>query len=159
MNETIASIIREKREMAAEIRAHLSIVPARREEQLLEADSLDREADRLEAARHTSGNAAAIREALEALVAYWDWGGYDAMRESRLKDMARAALSAPARQCDVGTAEEQDARFGEFCVIRRTGSCAGCSGSVGSFTVANGIRECALVWAQMPYKVQEGGAK
>ena len=214
MNEIIEDIIREKREMAAEIRAHLSDVPARREDQLLEADSLDREADRLEAAvdrerrqyerlhgcfwdksavqciirrmrdsrddlaraypetakeldyfanelirarcDRTPGNAAAIREALEALVAYWDWGGYDAMRESRLKDMARAALSAPARQCDVGTAEEQDARFGEFCVMRRTGSCAGCSGSVGSFTVANGIRECALVWAQMPYTAEEG---
>ena len=48
--ETVADIIREKREMAAEIRAHLSNVPARREDQLLEADSLDREADRLEAA-------------------------------------------------------------------------------------------------------------
>lgn len=51
--------------------------------------------------------AAAMREALSKLIAYWDWNGYDAMRESRLKDMARAALSAPPRNCDrFRTAEE-----------------------------------------------------
>ena len=49
-----------------------------------------------------------MREALEALIAYWDWNGFDAMRESRLKDMARAALSAPPRNCDTGTPEEQE---------------------------------------------------
>lgn len=50
VSETVADIIREKRGMAAEIRAHLSNVPARREDQLLDADSLDREAYRIEAA-------------------------------------------------------------------------------------------------------------
>lgn len=48
--ETLADIVREKRSMAAEIRANLSNVPVRRDDQLLEADSLDREADRIEAA-------------------------------------------------------------------------------------------------------------
>ena len=242
--ETIADIIREKREMAAEIRAHLSIVPARREDQLLEADSLDREADRLEAAwkrdedhavehatRHAEavardncrdcvhnprgknfeggnaaamcdivtalanvilpprgkadedgwlawvramqakaraaladattknssavGNAAAVREALEALVAYWDWNGYDAMRESRLKDMARSALAKPARNCDVGTAEDQSDRFADFC-----DSHSGCSQcpvkSLWNF--ANGHKpSCGVLWAQMPYAAEEGG--
>ena len=63
----------------------------------------------------------------------------------------------PRRNCDVGTAEEQDERFHRFCVMQRKGSCAGCPDPVGGRTVANGIRECALVWAQMPYT--EGGAK
>ena len=48
--ETIADIVRKKRSMAAEIRANLSNVPVRRDDQLLEADSLDREADRIETA-------------------------------------------------------------------------------------------------------------
>ena len=72
-----------------------------------------------------------------------------------MRGVIEEALSAPARNCDVGTPEEQDARFGEFCVTRRTGSCAGCPDPVGGFTVANGIRECALVWAQMPYEANE----
>lgn len=74
-----------------------------------------------------------------------------------MRGVIEDALSAPARNCDVGTADEQDARFGEFCVMRRTGSgsCAGCPDPVGGFTVANGIRECALVWAQMPYEANE----
>ena len=68
--------------------------------------------------------------------------------------MLRAALDLPRRQCDVGTADEQDARFSRFCVEKRSGSCSGCPDAVGGFTVANGIRECALVWAQMPYTAE-----
>jgi len=82
-NETLADIVAEKRELAARIRASLSQVPARREDELLEAESLEREADRIEAAwkrekaeaeaaalsaggiveasRHKPGNAAAKR--------------------------------------------------------------------------------------------------
>lgn len=60
--EALADIVREKRSMAAEIRANLSNVPVRRDDQLLEADSLDREADRIEAAWK--------RERAEALV-FW----------------------------------------------------------------------------------------
>lgn len=69
---------------------------------------------------------------------------------------AKAALAEPVKNCEVGTAEEQDERFHRFCVMQRKGSCAGCPDPVGGHTVANGIRECALVWAQTPY---EGGAK
>ena len=60
-----------------------------------------------------TGNAAAMREALEALVEYWDWGGYDAMRINRLQDEARAALAAPARNCDVPYIDEV-ARYSAF---------------------------------------------
>lgn len=34
-----------------------------------------------------------IHSALKALVEYWDWGGYDAMRETRLKEICRGALA------------------------------------------------------------------
>lgn len=71
--------------------------------------------DALNDERTSDGDVAAMREALSKLIAYWDWNGYDAMRESRLKDMARAALAAPPRNCDVGTAFEQENRFIEFC--------------------------------------------
>jgi hypothetical protein len=52
-----------------------------------------------------------------------------------------AALSAPARQCDVGTADEQCERY------KATGE------TYHTLTLAN-----ALAWAQTPY-VEEGGAK
>ena len=84
-----------------------------------------------------------------------EWIPYDDWEEC--DDVISHALSAPARQCDVGTADEQDARFSRFCVEKRSGSCSGCPDAVGGFTVANGIRECALVWAQTPY-AEEGGA-
>lgn len=74
-----------------------------------------------------------------------------------IRDKARAALAEPARNCDVGTAREQDERFHRFCKCHHTGSCAGCHNPVGDYAVANGIRECALVWAQLPY--EEGGEK
>jgi hypothetical protein len=76
---------------------------------------------------------------------------------NQIEGWSKAALAAPPRNCDVGTAKEQDERFHRFCKCHRTGSCAGCHNPVKDYTVANGVRECALVWAQMPY--EEGGAK
>lgn len=62
------------------------------------------------------------------------------------------------RNCDVGTAEEQCARWRKFCDshserISDTSfvcncPCKGC-----------GIGECELAWAQMPYEAQEGAGK
>ena len=122
-------------------------------------------AGRIEAAhKRERGNAAKLREALKRA-----WLFVSATRESfafvregridrdKLCEDIDAALSAPPRNCDVGTAQEQDERFHRFCVKHHTGSCAGCHNPVGDYTVANGVRECALVWAQMPY--EEGGAK
>ena len=116
-------------------------------------------AGRLEAAhKRERGNFAELREALKAISGLCDrliptWDG----AIGRIKDIAEAALAAPPRNCDVGTVQEQDERFHRFCVKHHTGSCAGCHNPVGDYTVANGVRECALVWAQMPY--EEGGAK
>ena len=52
-------------------------------------------------------------------------------------------LALPLRQCDVGTAEEQDARFRQSA-----------DAPYHTLTLAN-----ALAWAQTPYEAQEGGAE
>ena len=101
------------------------------------------------------GNAEAMREALEALIAYWDWNGFDAMRESRLKDMARAALAVPRRNCDVGTEKEQAERQKAYCrkhyqPDQLGGNCHKCP-----LKYRRGW-SCQLAWAQMPYEAQEG---
>ena len=67
--------------------------------------------------------------------------------------MANHALSAPPRQCDVGTPYEQANRMRQFCAEqKRDGmrSCAYCP-IAKPFTL-----DCALIWAQMPY-AEEGG--
>ena len=78
---------------------------------------------------------------------------WDEFNES--KKMLRAALSAPARQCDVGTAEEQTSRFNAFCMEHHCESDAArckCKSETGR-------ARCELAWAQMPYEAEEGGAK
>ncbi|MBO6031967.1 MAG: hypothetical protein J6Q22_11040 [Prevotella sp.] len=72
-------------------------------------------------------------------------------------DNAKAALSAPPRQCDVGTEEEQAERQKAYCRKHFTpdklgGNCRKCP-----------LRNrrgwsCQLAWAQMPY-AEEGVAK
>ena len=67
-------------------------------------------------------------------------------------DKAKAALAEPIRNCDVGTAEEQYARVRAFCKRHKVGlRCVDCP--------VNGMlpKNCALIWAQMPY--EEGGAE
>lgn len=63
---------------------------------------------------------------------------------------ARAALAAPMRNCDVGTAEEQENRFRRYCNSRGT-FCGDCP------LYKNRRGECRFAWAQMPY--EEGGKK
>ena len=62
------------------------------------------------------------------------------------------ALALPLRQCDVGTAEEQAERFISYCAHEecKRDRCQ-------LFAKACFIDSCALAWAQMPYKAQEGG--
>lgn len=61
------------------------------------------------------------------------------------------ALSAPPRNCDVGTAEEQHARFYSFCdKIEECKECPLWRGGGLTF-------KCCAHWEQMPY--EEGGAK
>ena len=66
------------------------------------------------------------------------------------KKEVEQALALPLRQCDVGTAEEQDDRFFEFCCNK--GQCKECE-----IYKRDDRRICRLRWAQMPY--EEGGAE
>lgn len=117
-----------------------------------------------------TGNVTAMRSALEAMLdeccnlcdvpnqmsesghtCSWRnrWSGC----QSKAIDKARAALAAPVRNCDVGTAEEQSARMAEFCRAQYEKSdgvllCSGCRFH---------DRDCQFAWAQMPY--EEGGAE
>ena len=63
-------------------------------------------------------------------------------------DIARAALAEPVKNCEVGTAKEQAARFFALCDSNKCSSCP-----------CRFIKktDCALIWAQMPY--EEGGDK
>ena len=68
---------------------------------------------------------------------------------------AKAALAAPRRNCDVGTAEEQTRRMeAEYCYVQK--SCYE-SPSGRECPLHKAEVDCRLIWAQMPYK--EGGAK
>lgn len=63
-----------------------------------------------------------------------------------------AALSAPQRNCDVGTAEEQSARFDAHC--RKHMGCLTCQLRENDGGVP---KHCEFAWAQLPY--EEGGEK
>lgn len=118
---------------------------------------------------HAIGNAAAMREALEYMLdfdatddAAMDDGLTDAERIMEYADhiaecqkKARAALSAPPRQCDVGTAEDQCERWMAFCG-RYDDDCTGCpcdDANCASYT------KCFARWAQTPYEAEEGAGK
>lgn len=61
------------------------------------------------------------------------------------------ALSAPARNCDVGTWQQQEKRFESFCNRFRHDYCRGCS--LGEeFFENHEIGECRLAWAQRKYE-------
>lgn len=108
------------------------------------------------------GNAAAMREALEACVSDYETSGIDETTEKWHEEHfgeedqslvawrnAKAALSEPPRNCDVGTAKEQTGRFLKFCDIHD------CESDCPLFKA----NSCELAWAQMPYEAEEGGAK
>lgn len=109
-------------------------------------------------------NAAAMREALNQLR---DWALLDinenAIRSDEpnykklvdgIVEITNAALAAPARNCDVGTADEQTKRF--LCVCRDTqhfDDVRECPLFVG--TNCNPL-DCLARWAQMPFAPAEG---
>ena len=98
---------------------------------------------------HGFGNSAAMREALESVR---NWCLNRLVNSSHqvtvegLLSVVNAALSAPSRNCDVGTAEEQVERHKRLCesMSHITKDCwvVGCS-------------KCIAVWAQMPYEEVE----
>ena len=104
-----------------------------------------------------AGNAAAMREALVEAIGETCAGCKrdcdDCMNlKSGWMKKAKAALSAPPRQCDVGTAEEQTKRLRENCNKYKP-SCKGCK-----YVTDLQKENCWLRWAQMPY-AKEGAGK
>ena len=128
-----------------------------------EIDRLRREVAEL---RKQIGNAAKMREALAGLIDgicfHCDMSGDCKGVPCEKMQNAKAALAAPARNCDVGTAEDQAQRFILFCL--RNSFRGVCSDSC-KFANVNrrlgwqeiGQARCFPFWAQMPY--EEGGAK
>ena len=111
------------------------------------------------------GSAAALRQALNQLrtwalmdinenAASADETNYKKILDG-IVEITNAALAAPARNCDVGTAEEQAQRFHEFCHSHRT-FFAECSEKC-PFRNAPDINCCQAGWGQLPY--EKGGAE
>ncbi len=100
------------------------------------------------------GNAAAMRQALKyardvlAFTCRIDWRTTMAWGElHKAIHKANAALSAPPRNCDVGTAEEQEERLNEFCSSHFE-HCSKCP-------LFDKFRYCQTAWMQMPYEMGE----
>lgn len=102
------------------------------------------------------GDRAKLREALSTaiiLLMACEWPDDAPMKDiAEVMDEIRKALSAPARQCDVGTAQEQEVRFEAFCHAHRSRErcCEDCP-------VVADRASCEFTWGQMPY--EEGGEK
>ena len=97
-----------------------------------------------------ANNMKAMRKALE-FVAHMNDSSYTTYDVLVAVQKARTALAAPARNCDVGTTEEQYKRFRDYCFRKR------CESLITPNTLGS---EVAFAWAQMPYEPhEEGGAK
>ena len=101
------------------------------------------------------GAAAAMREALEEQLRYWD-SHIRTRDEEQMRKRTEAALAAPPRNCDVGTAEEQGDRFARFC--DGYNYCSQCPIKA-RWNFDNGHKpSCGVIWGQMPYEA-EGSAE
>lgn len=93
------------------------------------------------------GNAAAIREAAAEFVSVILDKKPGIHNLHRLAEKCRDALAKPPRNCDVGTAEEQDKRFTyQFCRVGIEG-CVRCKLN----TLKHRGNTCGIHWAQMPH--------
>lgn len=97
------------------------------------------------------GNEAKMREALEQIHELLGIGGKPdtamCIRYEAAYKIAEEALSAPPRNCDVGSAEEQTRRFVDFCY--RSKECVSCQ------MEPKGETDCILAWAQSPFRGNE----
>ena len=96
----------------------------------------------------------AMREALVAIRDALCEHPYD-HDDDALANIANAALSAPPRQCDVGTPGEQRVRFESFC--KRKGDGFSASAYCAYECPCGNKGDCKLAWAQMPYEADEKG--
>ena len=116
-------------------------------------------------AENDAGNVVAMREALvqcELFLGYVDRHAHPTLNPGdkcvacegveELRNMVCRALATPARNCDVGTAQEQAERFNKFCESHPY------KDGVGSrcFNCELDSCNCEIAWAQMPYN---GGDK
>ena len=127
-----------------------------------------RELRELRERRNAPANAAAMREALEEVQIGFDNNvigpigdrpnDWEIDEAKRLRDVVDSALSAPARNCDVGTADEQAERFDAEC--KRHDHCTPCPvhAAWGEFKEGK-PKSCQIIWAQMPFAKAEGGAE
>ena len=118
----------------------------------------DRLCEMLSESRMSVGNAAAMRDALLNSQEYAAAMDVDDGNVLAILDACRDALSAPARNCDVGTADEQAERFHAFCDGHSSGIGGMCDGNCPCFECVDGCY-CLCKWAQIPYEAQEGGTK
>ena len=134
----------------------------KREREAVEADALA-VGGIVEASRHSPGNAAAMRSALVFLrdkelsllegnvrhcVGLTVFGLEQACKIMR--GMIEEALSAPARNCDVGTPGEQYRRWIHFCE-QRLHRCADCP--------CDRPEGCTFTFENMPYEAQKGAGE
>jgi len=92
------------------------------------------------------GNAKVLREAVVFALSLLDLKEgvpYKTISQKDI-DFMKAALSAPPRNCDVGTAQEQAIRFDEFCQV-----CEKCPLNEKRLNIK--LVQCEFLWAQMPY--------
>jgi len=133
----------------------------KREKNAIEANALA-VGGMVEAARTTAKKSLAVGDCAklrEALTKVSEWmahriatGGFEfsATFPTMLEDVVLPALAAPPRNCDVGTAEEQEERYIKLKRehVDRLERCP---------AVGHSFFPDSLYWAQMPY--EEGGAK
>ena len=119
-----------------------------------------------------SGNAAAMREALietqsaiarcmDILNKIPDTCGYGGLLDDAADELCalqemhlKSALSAPLRNCDVGTPEEQARRMGAYCAFhgKDENGCYRCEKCKFMH-----VDRCELAWAQMPFEEGDEG--
>lgn len=103
------------------------------------------------------GSAAEMYEALKAIAAICDGDDTGGLPERiAIYNLAKAALSKPPRNCDVGSEEEQSRRYEAFCEAHHMQCDKGCSACPCS--KKSGV-SCELCWSQMPYVEKEGDNK
>lgn len=113
------------------------------------------------------GNAAQLREALEAISSAISVKGNVAMTKLStfdIKRLAEAALTAPPRNCDVGTAKEQAVRKAEYCERYAPFADSNCDACpLCNYNRAQPERmvgySCDLAWGQLPYEAAQKGGK
>jgi hypothetical protein len=105
-----------------------------------------------------ASNTKEMREALEKALVFVQAATFDVIHNGIIYEPAKviadvqAALSAPSRNCDVGTPEEQYDRHDKYCRLQPT--CRKClRGDESPMCIS-----CFANWAQRPYEAaaQEG---